>query len=57
VIGAIAEMLTKRLTQGEVDPYEFVPQLMSIAVRPYLGEDAAAKELARPPPPRPPAAS
>jgi AcrR family transcriptional regulator len=56
VIGAIAEMLTKRLAQGEVDAYEFVPQLMSIAVRPYLGEEAAAKELAISPPP-PPAAN
>jgi AcrR family transcriptional regulator len=57
VIGSIAEMLTRRLSQGEVHLYELVPQLMSIAVRPYLGEEAAAKELTIPPPPRPPAAS
>jgi AcrR family transcriptional regulator len=57
VIGSIAEILTKRFAQGDVDPYQFVPQMMSIAVRPYLGEEAAARELSIPQPARPPAGS
>jgi AcrR family transcriptional regulator len=57
VIGAFAEMLTKRVAQGEVDIYDLVPELVAMAVRPYLGEEAAAQELAIPPPPRPAADS
>lgn len=51
VIGSIAEMITKR-AQGPDDlrPYDFVPQLMAVAVRPYLGDEAAARELTHPPP-------
>jgi AcrR family transcriptional regulator len=51
VIGSIAVMITKRAQQDEqIRPYEFVPQLMALAVRPYLGEEAAARELTLPPP-------
>jgi AcrR family transcriptional regulator len=58
VMGSIAEMLTKRIAQGDArDPYAVVPELMYLAVRPYLGEDAAARELAIPPPLRPAADS
>lgn len=53
VIGSVTEMMTKHLQRGDVDPYEFVPELMYLAVRPYLGEEAAARELTIPPPPRP----
>ncbi len=52
VIGSIAALLTKRLQGGSLKPYELVPELMSLAVRPYLGEVAAEREL-RIPPPRP----
>lgn len=50
VIGSIAEMITKRAQRGEIEPYEYVPELMATAVRPYLGEEAAARELTIPPP-------
>jgi AcrR family transcriptional regulator len=53
VIGSLAEMITKRAQGGELDPYQFVPDLMYLAVLPYLGEEEAAKELSIPPPPRP----
>lgn len=52
VIGSIGEMLTKRLQRPGFDPYDLVPELMALAVRPYLGEEAAARELEIPPPPR-----
>ncbi len=53
-IGAIAEMLTQRLQGAEpARPYEMVPQLMYIAVRPYLGHAEALEELSIPPPPDP----
>ena len=50
VIGSIAEMITKRVQRGKVDPHEFVPELMYMAVLPYLGEECAARELTVPPP-------
>jgi AcrR family transcriptional regulator len=51
-VGAVAEILTRQL-QGTIiaDPIETVPKLMYGAVRPYLGEEAARRELAIPPPP------
>ena len=52
-IGAIAEMLTRRLQSGaEAAPRAMVPEMMCIAVRPYLGEEVAREELSIPPPPR-----
>jgi AcrR family transcriptional regulator len=52
VIGSIAEMITKRMQHGEVSAYEFVPELMYLAVLPYLGEEVAARELTMPRPRR-----
>lgn len=52
VIGSIAELMTKRLRHGKLDFYALVPQLMYLAVLPYLGEKAAARELTIPPPSR-----
>jgi AcrR family transcriptional regulator len=50
-IGAIVEML-RRQQEGSLvaDPVATVPRLMYGAVRPYLGEEAARRELAIPPP-------
>lgn len=52
--GSIYLALTKQLAQGDgvgiLD--EVVPELMCLAVRPYLGAEAAMEELAIPPPPR-----
>jgi AcrR family transcriptional regulator len=53
IIGSVAEILTKRLQGGEFDPYALVPELMYLAVLPYLGAEAAARELAMPAPPAP----
>jgi AcrR family transcriptional regulator len=51
-VGAIVEILARQ-AQGTIDadPIEMVPQLMYGAVRPYLGEEAARRELTIPPPP------
>jgi AcrR family transcriptional regulator len=51
-IGAIVEML-RRYEEGSLiaDPIATVPELMYAAVRPYLGEEAARRELEIPPPP------
>ena len=50
--GAVAEIL-RRYLQGtfDLEPVGMVSQLMYGAVRPYLGEDAARRELEMPPPP------
>jgi AcrR family transcriptional regulator len=50
-IGAIVEML-RRQQEGslDADPVASVPRLMYSAVRPYLGEEAARRELEIPPP-------
>jgi AcrR family transcriptional regulator len=50
-IGAVAEML-RRQQEGAVvaDPVAVVPEMMYGAVRPYLGEAAARRELGVPPP-------
>jgi AcrR family transcriptional regulator len=54
VFGSVYEFLLKELhgRQGELDAESFVPELMYISVRPYLGHEAAAEELKIPPPPR-----
>jgi AcrR family transcriptional regulator len=52
VIGSITEMITKHAQRGEFDSYQFVPELMYLAVLPYRGEVAARRELAIAPPPR-----
>jgi AcrR family transcriptional regulator len=51
VIGSIAALVTKRLQGGGLKPRALVPELMSVAVRPYLGKEAAERELQIHPPP------
>jgi AcrR family transcriptional regulator len=54
VIGGIIGMLTKNLRRGiRVRAEDLVPDLMFLAVRPYLGHDAAREELRIPPPREP----
>lgn len=51
VVGSIAQMLLRHSEKGgERDPMAGVPEMMYLAVRPYLGEDAARRELTIPPP-------
>jgi len=51
-IGAVTETLRRRLEgAAEVDAVAIVPEMMYVAVRPYLGDEAARRELAIPPPP------
>lgn len=51
-LGAIAETLMKNLQRGTgARGEELVPELMYLAVRPYLGHEAAREELTIPPPP------
>jgi AcrR family transcriptional regulator len=53
VIGSAVKMLTERAMEGGgIDYYRMVPHLMAIAVRPFLGDEAAARELEIPPPER-----
>jgi AcrR family transcriptional regulator len=54
-IGSITELVAKNVRRGSgADPREFIPELMYLAVRPYLGEEAAARELTIRSPPRGP---
>jgi AcrR family transcriptional regulator len=53
VIGSMAKMITDRLQDSAVDPHEFVPDLMYLAVLSYLGEEAAKQELTLPRPEAP----
>lgn len=52
VVGSITQALGRfSLERGEErDPIAAVPEMMYLAVRPYLGEEAARKELTIPPP-------
>jgi AcrR family transcriptional regulator len=51
VVGGILAMLTKSLRHGAREPAEsLVPELMFMAVRPYLGNAAALEEMRIPPP-------
>ncbi|HEX3361797.1 MAG TPA: TetR/AcrR family transcriptional regulator [Solirubrobacterales bacterium] len=54
VVGAVAAALARRADQRDEAPRgsarSFVPQLMYLAVLPYRGEEAAARELSIPPP-------
>jgi AcrR family transcriptional regulator len=52
VVGSIGQLVTKRLKRGEVEPFALVPELMYIIVLPYLGEEAARRELTIPGPTR-----
>jgi AcrR family transcriptional regulator len=53
IFGSIYQSLLKEVRgrTGQVPVESFVPQLMYIAVRPYLGHDAACEELRLPAPP------
>lgn len=55
VIGSIYGLLVKELQSGEgvAAAEAYVPEMMYIAVRPYLGHDVAREELSIPPPPEP----
>jgi AcrR family transcriptional regulator len=51
VIGSVAQATTRFSERiGERDPIAAVPEMMYLAVRPYLGEEAARRELTIPPP-------
>jgi AcrR family transcriptional regulator len=54
IFGSVYQYLFKEISSGEqlesID--RLVPELMYIAVRPYLGEEAAVEELSIAPPPR-----
>jgi AcrR family transcriptional regulator len=52
VIGSIYELLQRELSKGRgtARAEDFVPDLMYLAVRPYLGHAEALKELSIPPP-------
>jgi AcrR family transcriptional regulator len=53
--GSVYEFLVKQFQDGgDIDHIDrFVPELMYIVVRPYVGHEAARQELAIPPPPEP----
>jgi AcrR family transcriptional regulator len=55
VFGSIYALVAKRVSDlGDTASAEsFVPELMYVAVRPYLGDEVAREELSIPPPPRP----
>jgi AcrR family transcriptional regulator len=50
LMGSVAEILTRRIQGKGFDARAFVPELMALIVTPYLGEEAAARELAIAPP-------
>ncbi len=53
-IGGVIGPLTRNLRRGaRAQPEDFVPELMFLAVRPYLGIEAALEELSIPPPAEP----
>lgn len=50
--GSIYAISLRRIEAGETDDVDsFVPELMYVAVRPYLGHEIAQEELSIPPPP------
>jgi AcrR family transcriptional regulator len=54
VVGGILGMLTKNLRRGvRARAEDVVPDLMFLAVRPYLGQEVAREELSIPPPREP----
>lgn len=51
VVGAVTQVVVKEVSgRGDRDLLELVPEMMYLAVRPYLGEEAARAELSEPPP-------
>ncbi|HEX6601202.1 MAG TPA: TetR/AcrR family transcriptional regulator [Solirubrobacterales bacterium] len=54
ITGGFFNHLYALFSQGDLPPEEeIIPQLMYTAVLPYLGEEAAVRELSAPPPPDP----
>ena len=55
VIGSVFERILRDIHRGDaaVHARDVVPELMYIAVRPYLGHEVALQELSVPPPPNP----
>jgi AcrR family transcriptional regulator len=55
VLGSIYELAIRDLASGlgTGSAEKIVPQLMYVAVRPYLGHELAREELTHPPPPEP----
>lgn len=46
VVGAITEVIVRRLgVENDLELADLVPEMMYLAVRPYLGEEAARREL------------
>lgn len=46
VVGSFVDGLVRQITfERPTDPREYVPQIMYLAVRPYLGSEAAEEEL------------
>ncbi|HET9677225.1 MAG TPA: TetR/AcrR family transcriptional regulator [Solirubrobacterales bacterium] len=46
VVGSFVDALVRQITfERPTDPREYVPQMMYLAVRPYLGSEAAEEEL------------
>lgn len=51
VVGSITEVIARRLgKENGRELIDLVPEMMYLAVRPYLGEEAARRELTIPPP-------
>jgi hypothetical protein len=51
IVGAIAQLMARNSERDDPrDPVAAVPEMMYLAVRPYLGEEAARRELTIPPP-------
>lgn len=51
VVGSITQVIARRLAKpGERDLFSLIPEMMYLAVRPYLGEEAARRELTIPGP-------
>lgn len=51
VVGAITGVMARGFSRtGDPDPHSFVPEMMYLAVRPYLGEQVARRELTMPRP-------
>jgi len=51
VVGSITEVITRRLGEKQSrELIDLVPEMMYLAVRPYLGEEAARRELTIPRP-------
>jgi AcrR family transcriptional regulator len=49
VVGSFVDAVVRQITfESPSDPSEYVPEVMHLAVRPYLGSAVAAEELVRP---------